>query len=181
MNSCLLLIDIQEAWRDKNSPFYIGDLNDFVSAVNKMIAWAREKKTPIVFSLHKFKPDGSDILPQEKGNMDDFIEGNPRAEFIRDIDRKAGDIVFVKNRFSVFSNKDFDNFLKKNKIEELIVGGLITNCCVRATIIDAYNLGYKTTIVKEICASDSKETDEFTFKDLKSLLFGIKIVGLKDI
>jgi nicotinamidase-related amidase len=87
----------------------------------------------------------------------------------------------VKNRFSVFSNKDFDNFLKKNKIEELIVGGLITNCCVRATIIDAYNLGYKTTIVKEICASDSKETDEFTFKDLKSLLFGIKIVGLKDI
>lgn len=181
MNKCLLIIDAQEAWRDKNSQLFIGDLKEYVAATNKLISWAREKKIPIIFSLHKFKKDGSDILKQERGCLDDFIDGNPRAELIADLDKKLEDIVLTKNRFSVFSNLELDKILRENNAEEIIMGGLITNCCVRATTIDAYNKEYKITIVKEACASDSQEAEEFTFRDLKSLLFGIEIVNLEEI
>lgn len=181
VNNCLLIIDAQEAWRDEKSPLFIGDLKEYVESTNKLIAWAREKNIPIIFSLHKFKKDGSDILKQEKGCLDDFIDNNPRAELIADLNKQPEDILLIKNRFSVFSNPEFDKFLRANGISEIIMGGLITNCCVRATAIDAYNLEYGIIIVKEACASDSNETDEFTFRDLESLLFGIKIVNLEEI
>jgi nicotinamidase-related amidase len=181
MKKCLLIIDSQEAWRDEKSALFIGDLKSYIKATNELIARARKNEIPIIFSLHKFKKDGSDILKQEKGFLDDFISGNPRAELIADLDKKPKDIILVKNRFSVFSNPDLDKFLRDKNIEEIIMGGLITNCCVRATAIDAYSQEYKITIIKDACASDSKETDKFTFRDLKSLLFGIKIVSLKEI
>ena len=181
MSKCLLIIDAQEAWRDEKSSFFIGDLKEYVESTNKLIVWAREKNIPIIFSLHKFKKDGSDILKQEKGCLDDFISGNPRAELIADLDKKPEDIILEKNRFSVFSNLEFDKILREKGIREIIMGGLITNCCVRATAIDAYNLEYGITIVKEACASGSDETDKFTFQDLESLLFGIKIVSLEEI
>ncbi|KKS26518.1 MAG: hypothetical protein UU87_C0001G0033 [Parcubacteria group bacterium GW2011_GWA2_42_11] len=176
---CLLIIDAQEAWRDKKSSLYLGDLKSYIQATNQLIAWAREQKIPIIFSLHKFKPDGSDILKQEKGKLDEFIDHAPGAELISDLNKQGGDIVLIKNRFSVFSNPGLEEILKREKIEELIMGGLITNCCVRATAIDAYNREYGITIVKEACASDSAETDDFTFRDLRSLLFGIKIESIK--
>jgi len=181
MSKCLIVIDVQEAWRDEKSPLFIGDLKEYVESTNKLIAWARKNKIPIIFSLHKFKADGSDILKQEKGCSDDFIEGNPRAELIADLDRKPEDIILVKNRFSVFSNFELKKILKEKGVSEIIMGGLITNCCVRATAIDAYNLEYGITIIKEACASGSSEADKFTFQDLEALLFGIKIVNLKEI
>ena len=177
----MLIIDAQETWRDEKSALFVGNLKKYISATNALIFWARKNKIPIIFSLHKFKRDGSDILKQEKGFLDDFIDGNPRAELIADLDKKPEDIILVKNRFSVFSNLDLDKFLRDKNIKEIIMGGLITNCCVRATAIDAYNQEYKITIIKDACSSDSKETDKFTFRDLKSLLFGIKIVSLKEI
>lgn len=176
-----MIIDSQEAWRDKESPFFVGNLKNYIEATNRLISWARKNNIPVIFSLHKFKKDGSDILKREKGHLDDFIDGNPRAELIADLDKKPEDIVLIKNRFSVFSNPDLNKILKEKSSEEIIIGGLITNCCVRATAIDAYNLEYGITIVKEVCASDSQETDEFTFRDIKPLLFGVKIVSLEEI
>jgi nicotinamidase-related amidase len=135
MNKCLLIIDAQEAWRDEDSPFFIGGLKQYVRATNELIGWARKQNLPIIFSLHKFKKDGSDILKQEKGKLDDFIDGNPRAELMADLDKKPEDIVLIKNRFSVFVNPELDEILKEKGTEEIIMGGLITNCCVRATAI----------------------------------------------
>lgn len=175
---CLLIIDAQEAWRDKKSPFYIGDLKSYISATNKLLAWARQNKVPVIFSLHQFKKDGSDILPSERGQVDDFISGNPRAALIGGLNKNPADIVLIKNRFSVFSNKSFEKLLERLKAKEVIIGGITTNCCVRATIIDLYNLAYKITVIREACVSDSRQTDEFTFKDLASLLGGIKIISL---
>jgi nicotinamidase-related amidase len=178
---CLLIIDAQEAWRDKKLAFYLGDLKEFISTTNKLIAWARQNKIPIIFSLHKFKADSSDILKQERGtNLEEFIDGRSGAELISALDQRDDDIILIKNRFSVFSNPELDKILQRGKIDELIIGGLITNCCVRATVVDAYNREYVITIIKEACASNSKETDEFTFRDLRFLHFGLKIKSVED-
>lgn len=178
MQKCLLIVDAQEAWRDKKSSFYIGGLTKYIAATNKLLDWAHQSKIPVIFSLHVFRKDGSDILTQEKGVMDDFLAGNLRAGLIADLKKASGDRIVVKNRFSVFSNKNFHKILEDLKIDEVFIGGITTNCCVRATIVDLYNLAYKITVIKEACAASSKKTDEFTFRDLKSLLYGIKIVGL---
>ncbi len=63
------------------------------------------------------------------------------------------DNVFAKCAFSVFTNPDFEKYLKKNKIEELVICGLDTDYCILADCFNAFDRGYKVTVVADCCAS----------------------------
>ena len=45
---------------------------------------------------------------------------------------------------------DMDKLLKKDKISKLVVYGIATDYCVRATALDAVALGYKVTMIKNL-------------------------------
>lgn len=44
-----------------------------------------------------------------------------------------------------------DLFLKNRGVDELVVMGLATDYCVKATVLDAIELGYKVFVVKDGC------------------------------
>ncbi|MBI3755715.1 MAG: bifunctional nicotinamidase/pyrazinamidase [Deltaproteobacteria bacterium] len=79
-------------------------------------------------------------------------------------------------------NKSFADSLKENGIEHLYIGGLATDYCVLATVLDALKQGFKATILMDaikgvdIRAGDSAEAvkkmekegaDKITLKDLR--------------
>jgi nicotinamidase-related amidase len=47
--------------------------------------------------------------------------------------------------------------LRENKIQNVIIVGTKTNCCIRATVTDAYYLDY-TPIVVSDCVATNDET-----------------------
>lgn len=54
-----------------------------------------------------------------------------------------------------------DAFLKENGVDELDVMGLATDYCVKFTVLDALELGYKVNVIKAGCrAVGMKPTDE---------------------
>lgn len=63
------------------------------------------------------------------------------------------DNVFTKETFSVFTNPDFKKYLIKKKVEELIIVGMDTDYCVLADCFNAFDRGYKVTVVADCCAS----------------------------
>ena len=63
------------------------------------------------------------------------------------------DNTFTKQSFSVFTNPLFENFLQKNKITELAICGLDTEYCVLADCFNAFDRGYKVSVVANCCAS----------------------------
>ncbi len=65
------------------------------------------------------------------------------------------DNVFVKNTYSVFSNPKFEAYLKTKKIEELVLVGLDTDYCVLADCFNAFDRGFKVTVVADCCASST--------------------------
>ncbi|MEK9966674.1 MAG: isochorismatase family protein, partial [Rhodospirillaceae bacterium] len=57
---------------------------------------------------------------------------------------------------SIFFNTTVAPFLIKHGVDTVVVTGCITSGCVRASVIDAFSLGFRT-IVPEDCVGDHDE------------------------
>jgi nicotinamidase/pyrazinamidase len=69
---------------------------------------------------------------------------------------------------------EMDRILKRNGITKLIVYGIATDYCVKATAIDAVNDGYKVTVVEGLSKGVAPDTTKAALKEMKEK--GIKIV-----
>jgi nicotinamidase/pyrazinamidase len=62
---------------------------------------------------------------------------------------------------------ELDSVLKRNGIEKVIVYGLATDYCVRATAADAVSAGYSVTVVEGLCKGVAPDTTESALKEMK--------------
>lgn len=69
------------------------------------------------------------------------------------------DNIFSKCSFSVFTNPNFEKYLREKKIEELTIVGLDTDYCVLADCFNAFDQGYKITVIANCCASSTNGPD----------------------
>ena len=63
-------------------------------------------------------------------------------QILPELDVERADCVIVKHRYSAFFRRTLDDVLSTMKPDVLVVGGVNTHACVRATVIDAYQRDY---------------------------------------
>lgn len=141
MKQALLIIDVQNYFINKNTQHLPSNIKRFIS----------ENHFPvIVFSQFINSPD-SQFVKQLN------FTGCMRPPYSDIVDELKPWVkknnVFTKNTFSIFSNPDFEKFLKKNKIEELVICGLDTDYCILADCFNAFDKGYKVSVVADCCGS----------------------------
>lgn len=71
-----------------------------------------------------------------------------------------GDLVFVKHRYSPFSNTAFSQLLKDRLIENIAVSGVDTHICVEGAIRHGYDLGYRMVILADLVGTRRSELDK---------------------
>jgi nicotinamidase/pyrazinamidase len=86
-----------------------------------------------------------------------------------------------KDAYSGFDGTDLDEKLKKADIKRLFIGGLATDYCVKATVLDALSLGYTTLFL-----SDASKAVNINLNDEKEsinemLQSGAILINLNDI
>ena len=74
-----------------------------------------------------------------------------------------GDPVFVKHRYSPFSNAAFAQLLKDRLIENIAVSGVDTHICVEAAIRHGYDLGYRMIILDDLVGTRRSELDKHEY------------------
>lgn len=75
---------------------------------------------------------------------------------------------------------EMDAILKKDGIKKLIIYGIATDYCVKATALDAVAAGYSVVVIKNLCRGVSPKTSEQAIAEMKSK--GIVIVeNLEDL
>ncbi len=165
MLKSLILVDFQKEWMDPHSDDYLGDIKPVVEQTNKLIDSCREQGYKIIFTRHVDKAS--------KGAWSENSEG---TKLIERIHKQNSDVVITKNKVNPFYKSSLDKELKS--IKKIVVAGILTNMCVRSLIQDAYDRDFEITVVKDCCATYDKETQEFTFKDLKTTREEIRFLNL---
>lgn len=93
------------------------------------------------------------------------VQGTKGAEFHKDLIDDPRIVVVSKGLgdrdcYSAFDETNLEEQLKKKGIEELVVGGLATDYCVKNTILDGLKKGFKVKAVKDAMrAVEIKEGD----------------------
>ena len=73
---------------------------------------------------------------------------------------------------SAFHDTRLDDDLRKRGIENLIVTGVWTDSCVRASVFDAVYRGYRVFLIKDACGSGTEMMHKIAILDMANRLYG---------
>ncbi len=122
--------------------------------IAQLIATFREADLPIVYSLSDLSA-GAFVGKATKGKR----TGPPAAgfnDFPASITPRAQDWVLAKTKASAFFQTPLTAYLIQNGVDTLVVCGVSTSGCVRASVVDGFSHGFKTFVVDECCFDRSQ-------------------------
>jgi nicotinamidase/pyrazinamidase len=67
-----------------------------------------------------------------------------------------------------------DEWLRENDVEDVVVVGIATEHCVRATALDAVNAGYTTTVLRDYIAGIDEDAAEEALEELEDAGIEVK-------
>jgi isochorismate hydrolase len=161
----LLVIDMQRYFFSIATPI-LGNVLSIIEA-------CRSKGIRIIFTRHGHRDVSEDggMLAEWWGDQIDH--GSKDWELIEALKASDADIIIDKNRYSVFHETGFHEILKSQKIDELIITGVMTNCCCETTARDAFVRDYRVFFVSDATATVN---DELHVASLKNLAFGFAYI-----
>ena len=74
---------------------------------------------------------------------------------------------------------EMNKLLKKDKIKKVVLYGIATDYCVRATALHAAAAGYKVIVIKSLCRGVAPDTSQKAIEEIKAK--GIVVLGDLDL
>lgn len=167
--SALIVVDMVKDFTDPEGLVYYPQNRVILPKISEVVDQCRKHGMTIVFMQHCYRKDKFDKnLINMRPNC---IEGSGGEDIdaILEVDEKK-DYVIKKRRYSGFFGTDLDLVLRENKIENVVIVGTKTNCCIRATVTDAYYLDYKAIVLEDCVATNSEVVNEVHLTDIRKYL-----------
>jgi maleamate amidohydrolase len=164
----LLVIDVNLGFTDPDSPL-VCELDDVVEAIRRLLGETRRAGLPVVYTTVSY--DEGDrrtaaafidkipaLLTLETGSR--WVEIDPR------IAPQAGEPVLNKLFASAFFGTALSSLLTAAGCDSVIVTGASTSGCVRATVVDAIQHGYRPVVPREAVGDRNLAAHEANLYDI---------------
>jgi maleamate amidohydrolase len=162
----LLLIDVLDAFFAPGRPAYYPDSVKALDPLRTLLGTARERERLVVHAVERHRPGLADFehkkIPVHCEIGDDQ---SPYVAGFEPLDSVA-EVEIPKRRYSAFYGTDLDLMLREQGVRTLVIGGVKTNVCVRATVQDAFAAGYEILLVKEATNSNRPHLAEASLEDI---------------
>ncbi len=163
----LLIVDPAMAYLRPESALYAGVERE-VAKAGEVAAAARAAGVPVVVTRVLFERGGRDggMFYRKVAALAAFEEGNPDGAFVPQIELSDSDIVVTKQYASAFFGTSLASTLYALRVDTLLVTGLTTSGCVRASAMDALNHGFVPLVVADACGDRDPEVQRANLFDL---------------
>ena len=167
----LALVDFAHAYFDPEAPLYGGE--GCVAAREhaiRLAAAARAAGVPVIFTEVKYQPGGGDggAFYAKVPALSCFDAGTDTQKLVEGLSVEPGDLMITKQYPSAFFGTSLAATLQHLRIDTLIIGGLTTSGCVRATCIDSISSGFVTLIAEEACGDRAAGPHEANLFDMSA-------------
>jgi maleamate amidohydrolase len=165
----LIVIDMVEAYLQPGSPLYAGVEDALASAV-RLVAAARAGGIPVIFTNVEYAPGGADggVFYRKVPALKVFEQGSPLGAFPAVLSPAQGDIVITKRYASAFFATHLAATLTALGVDTLMIAGVSTSGCVRATALDACQNGFLPFVVRDACGDRHAAPHEANLFDLQA-------------
>lgn len=164
----LLVIDVTRAFTEPDRALG-SDATALIEGANRLIGVARANNVPVMFTRVAYaEPNLSDagLWARKIGRLDDLVDGGEGVQMDLRLDFCDGDPVLTKKYASCFFGTDLGSRLTSTGIDTLVIAGLSTSGCVRATAVDSIQFGFRPIIVEDAVGDRSQEAHDQALADL---------------
>ena len=165
----LLIVDFVMAYLDEGSPLYAG-AEKALASNERLLAAARASGIPVIFTNVVYQPGGADggLFYKKIPALRVFDSGSPLGEFPPSLAPKQGETIISKQFASAFFGTALCAELRAKDIDTLLITGMSTSGCVRATALDALQNGFAPFVVRDGCGDRHPAPHEANLFDLRS-------------
>jgi maleamate amidohydrolase len=164
----LIVVDVNVGFTDPDSPL-VCDLDEVVTAIVRLLSEARSAGIPVVYTTVSYsEPDRRTaaafiekipaLLTLEAGSR--WVEIDARIAPLPD------EPVLNKLFASAFFGTTLAAFLAAEGCDSLIVTGASTSGCIRATVVDAIQHGYRVVVPREAVGDRNPAAHEANLYDI---------------
>lgn len=164
-NTALIVVDMVYDFAHPQGAVFYQQNEEILPRIKKVIDVCRDKDLLIIFMQH-YHRQGKFDKALLKGRQN-CIEGTGGDEIMPQLEvNSEKDFVIRKRRYSSFYGTDLDLVLREHNIKNVVFVGTKTNCCIRASVHDAYNLDYNTYVIRECVATNDDIVNEVHLTDI---------------
>ena len=165
----LIIIDVVMAYFEKDSPLYAG-VEDALASNERILAAARAAAIPVIFTNVVFQAGGLDggLFYRKIPALKCFDAGSPLGAFPPTLQPQSGELVISKQYASAFFGTSLASTLTAQGIDTLMITGLSTSGCVRATALDALQYGFAPFLIRDACGDRHAAPHEANLFDLQA-------------
>lgn len=165
----LILVDFVEAYFAKDSALYAAVEAELASALRIRDA-ARATGIPVIYTNVVYQKDGADggVFYSKVPALEAFVAGNPLGRWPEGLEPADDELVISKQYPSAFFGTSLAETLKAKGIDTLIITGVTTSGCVRATCVDAMSYGFIPIVVADACGDRHAAPHEANLFDMNA-------------
>ena len=158
MAQALILVDVQNDFLDR--PGLYPERDDLTTQIGTLLAAFRAALLPVIHVRTLVAEDGADSMPHwQRQGVRQCVRGTPGAMPPPALAAADSEEVVEKRYFSGFESGHLDALLRKHAVDSVVLAGLYTHGCIRATATDAYQKGYTVLLAAEGMASTDPQHD----------------------
>jgi maleamate amidohydrolase len=164
----VVVVDLVRAYTEPRGPFGLPDAGPAVAATRQLVdaAWAHGRS--VVWTVVRNAPGLGDagLFVHKVPALACFVEDAPGGWGELTLAPEAGEPVVVKQYASAFFGTSLAATLRVAGVDTVVVAGVSTSGCVRATAMDALNSGFRPQVVRQACADRTPAVHENNLADL---------------
>lgn len=165
----VLAVDLAMAYLDQGSPLYAG-VEKPVEAAGRVIRSARAAGVPVLHTQVRFARGGADggLFWRKIPALQVFEVGSPLALPPPGLEPRPDEVVVTKQYASGFFGTSLASTLQAGGIDTVVIVGLTTSGCVRATALDALQHGFVPVVVRDAVGDRDPRPHEANLLDLQA-------------
>ena len=163
--SALLVIDMQNFFLDKHSHAYLPMSRKIIPNIQSLINAYHKFGLPVIFTRHALKR-GENPGIMKRWWKDVVMDSDTISGIGKSLNVTKNDYVIRKTRYSAFHGTQLEKILKRNKIERVVVTGVLTHLCCETTAREAFIRDFEVFFVADATATDNMDLQLSSLKTL---------------
>lgn len=163
------MVDLMRAYFDQGSPLRLPS-RDCLDCAARVLAAARDHGVLVVHTRVVFSPDGRDggHFVRKVPALQPLFGGGPLSEHMPEVAPREHEPVVVKQYASSFFGTSLASTLTSAGVDTVVIAGVSTSGCVRATAVDAVQYGFVPLVVADAVGDRAAGPHEANLQDLQA-------------
>ncbi len=145
----LIVVDMSKGFTDPECPLGCS-CPEVVAANAKLLDEFHTRGLPVYFTTVVYhRDDQATVFRQRIAALNVLTPNSSWVQLHEQLQMQSGDVLLEKQWPSAFHGTDLDRRLRARGVDSIVVTGLTTSGCVRATVVDGLQYDYPVVVPRE--------------------------------